>query len=203
MTEQIACEKCDLLMGLPLLNSHQLAHCPRCQHLLMRRHYDGGFLQSVAFAISALVLLLTALSFPFLGFSSNGQDKFMTLLQSGTTLLDAGENILGLLVIFFVIVAPLLLITTLLTLASAVLLRRGNRLAAVCGRVFYEIAHWNMIEVFVIGVVVSLVKISSMASVELVAGFWAFMGFSLCLWAAVNSVDRHQLWRAIAKVDEP
>lgn len=200
MLGQIACEKCDLLIALPELAAHQRAHCPRCKNLMMKTSSSEGIFESIAFAISALVLLLTALFYPFMGFSRNGQEKFMTLLQSGTELIQAQEFILGLLVIFFIIIAPLVLISALLILTAAIILGRGGKVAALCGRLFYEISHWNMIEVFVIGTIVSLVKISSMASIELAGGFWAFMGFSLCLLAAVNSLDRHQLWRAIERV---
>jgi len=200
MQQQIACEKCDLLLRLPALAPHQRAHCPRCRHLLMRRHFDDGFFQAVAFAIAALVFLLSALFYPFLGFSNQGRQKTMTLLETGTSLLAAQEVVLGVLVLFFTVFAPLLLIATLLALASVVLFNRGGALAPLCGRIFYEVSHWNLVEVFVIAVLVSLVKIASMASVELANGFWAFLGFSLCLWAAVGSLDRHQLWRTIRGV---
>jgi len=53
-----------------------------------------------------------------------------------------------------------------------------------------------MVEVFLIGALVSVVKISSMASIQLGFAFWAFIGFTLCTIASVAMVDRVRMWRA-------
>jgi paraquat-inducible protein A len=54
-----------------------------------------------------------------------------------------------------------------------------------------------MVEVFVIGVIVSLVKIHHMATVVVGLSFWAYVGFSLCFAATMASLDRLQVWREI------
>lgn len=41
-------------------------------------------------------------------------------------------------------------------------------------------APWNMLEVYLVGVVVTLVKIMSMASVKFDTGFWAFVALMAC-----------------------
>ena len=57
-----------------------------------------------------------------------------------------------------------------------------------------------MSEVFIIGVIVSLVKLASMATITLGLAFWAYVGFALCFTAAVASLDQHDLWDAIEEV---
>jgi paraquat-inducible protein A len=54
-----------------------------------------------------------------------------------------------------------------------------------------------MVEVFVIGVLVSLVKIGAMATVVLGISFWAYVGFAVCFTASLSSLDRLQMWREI------
>ena len=58
---QIACLECDLLLVPPLLAEGERASCPRCRHHLTARPRDG-LLRSLAFAVSAAVLLVTALA---------------------------------------------------------------------------------------------------------------------------------------------
>jgi paraquat-inducible protein A len=54
-----------------------------------------------------------------------------------------------------------------------------------------------MVEVFVIGVLVSLVKIGAMATVILGISFWSYVGFAICFTATLSSLDRFQMWREI------
>ena len=77
-----------------------------------------------------------------------------------------------------------------------VLLIRGRRLPGairVC-RWVYGTDTWNMIEVFLLGVLVSLLKLGDIATVTLGVSFWAFAGLIICLAASVSSIDRRDLW---------
>lgn len=51
-----------------------------------------------------------------------------------------------------------------------------------------------MIEVFLLGVLVSLLKLAKVAEVEFGLGFWAFAVLMLCMAAAVAGIDRDELW---------
>ena len=53
---------------------------------------------------------------------------------------------------------------------------------------------WNMIEVFLLGVLVSLLKLNKLADVHFGPGFWAFGAVMLCMAAAVSGIDRDELW---------
>ena len=57
--------------------------------------------------------------------------------------------------------------------------------------------NWSMVEVFIIGVIVSLVKIAAMATVVLGISFWAYAGFTICFTLAVSNLDRFQCWERI------
>ena len=54
-----------------------------------------------------------------------------------------------------------------------------------------------MVEVFIIGVIVSLVKIADMATIELGISFWAYAGFAICFTVAISNLDRYQCWERI------
>ena len=51
-----------------------------------------------------------------------------------------------------------------------------------------------MIEVYLLGVLVSLLKLSKLATLTLGASFWSFVGLIICLTAAVSSIDPRELW---------
>jgi len=51
-----------------------------------------------------------------------------------------------------------------------------------------------MIEVFVLAVLVSLLKIAKVADVHFGIGFYLFCILMLCMAAAVSGIDRDELW---------
>ena len=57
-----------------------------------------------------------------------------------------------------------------------------------------------MVEVFLIGVIVSLVKLVQLAHVQLGFSFWAYTAFSILFTLAVNRLDRFQCWQKIEEV---
>jgi paraquat-inducible protein A len=58
----------------------------------------------------------------------------------------------------------------------------------------YRCEPWNMVEVFLLGVLVSLMKLAKVSDVHFGIGFWAFAGVMLCMAAAVAGIDREELW---------
>ena len=54
-----------------------------------------------------------------------------------------------------------------------------------------------MIEVFLLGVLVSLLKLGDIATVRLGISFWAFAALILCVVASLWAINRHQLWNEL------
>ena len=65
---QIACPSCDRLYDVSGLKDGETARCGRCGHFLTRYRADE-LARVMAYATSAVVMLLLACSFPFLEFS--------------------------------------------------------------------------------------------------------------------------------------
>lgn len=192
----IACDACDQLLLVPPLGVEEEAVCQRCGHVLAG-HSEKEHGRIIGLLFAALVFLGCALYFPMLGFSSSGRSRGMTLLDSGMALLDSNETVLGILVIGLIVGIPLLLVVVMLMVLLSLQLNVLTGLLPFWGRIFYEVRHWNMVEVYVLGVLVSLTKIASMAEIEFGMAFWALIAFSMCFLIALNSVDRIELWRLI------
>ena len=76
---KLACPACDHLFECPTLHAHQAAHCPHCDHHITT-YNPHALNHALALALSALLLLLCATAYPFLGFAASGQVASMTLL---------------------------------------------------------------------------------------------------------------------------
>lgn len=195
----LACPSCDGLYEVSMLKEGEAARCERCGHFLTCYRSDELHRVS-AYAISALIMLLLACSFPFLEFRSSGLESQMTLLQTPLSLYQNGMAGLAILVAAFIILIPaaLLLILALLSFGlSRFTLKSWLRPLA---RTFFAFQSWSMVEVFLIGVLVSLVKLANLATIVLGISFWAYVGFAILFTLSVSSLDRFQCWRRIEEV---
>ncbi|MFP3608243.1 paraquat-inducible protein A, partial [Paraburkholderia sp. SIMBA_053] len=52
-----------------------------------------------------------------------------------------------------------------------------------------HLAPWMMADVFIIGALVSLIKVAGIAQIELGISFWAFCAFAILLLMTVQSID--------------
>ncbi|MEM9255108.1 MAG: paraquat-inducible protein A [Pseudomonadota bacterium] len=196
MTAAIACPGCDLLVDVGHLHDGDSAYCPRCGHFLTRYRSDA-YARVLSFSIAALILLLAANAYPFLSFSANGLESVMSLRQTPGALWVNGMEAVAFMVAAFIIVIPAIVL--ILHLLLCLPLSQGRRVAWLtpAAKAIFLLESWAMVEVFLIGVIVSLVKISAMATVVLGISFWAYAAFTVCFTLAVSSLDRFQCWEDI------
>jgi paraquat-inducible protein A len=58
----------------------------------------------------------------------------------------------------------------------------------------FALLPWTMAEIFLVAVLVSLIKIMSMADIEIGVSFYAYALFTLCMTGSLLYLDRHQLY---------
>jgi paraquat-inducible protein A len=192
--KQIACHECDLLVKLSNLSDGHKAICPRCGYALSSQHINA-IERVIAFSISALVFLFLSFMFPFLTFSAQGQERTVTLMQTITVMIADGFTSLAVIVFSSIIVIPLLYLVSIAY--SYVSLFRSKLLFGTrgCLKIVGRLKHWSMAEIFLIGIMVSFIKIMSLAEVNLGLSFWSFVLFVFNMTAAVLHIDNHQAWQ--------
>jgi paraquat-inducible protein A len=193
---EAACIACDLLVTIGQLHEGQRATCPRCGHVLTTRATDG-LTRSLAFALAAGVLLVLANSFPFMALKAEGLEKVMTLPRTALELYRGGYGSIAALVLGSIVVIPALMLATIVALLVPLRRQWHAPWLVRAGRLLFTLSPWSMVEVFVVGVLVSLVKIGALATVVLGISFWAYVAFAICFTATLSSLDRYQMWRAI------
>ncbi len=144
-----------------------------------------------------MVLLVVANLFPFLSLYAGGLDNVMTLGSTAHELIHEGYWTIAVLVLVPIVGIPSLMLGILLSIVIP--LKRGWRVSWLvpAARVLFFLSPWSMVEVFVIGVLVSLVKIGAMAKVVMGVSFFSYVAFALCFTAALSNLDRVQIWREI------
>ena len=195
----VACPSCDLLFDVGGLQPGEKASCSRCGSLLTRMREDG-VLKLQSYAVAGLVCLAIGCVFPFLSFESSGLESIMTLPQTVRQLYDQGRPDLAFLVAAFIIVIPSAVMVLLLALSTCMLRQRFYDWMVPVTRLVFHMQNWAMVEVFFIGVLVSLVKIGHMATVVIGISFWGYGAFALCFIASVSNLDRMQYWNELERL---
>ena len=190
------CPECDLLFHLPPLAEGEHADCPRCGYAIAAGVRDG-FRRPLSYAIASLTFLALSLSFPFLTVKASGLTNDMTLMTVFSLLSQFGADAVGVLVFAFVIAFPGLLMIGITVLTGLLLAKRYHPGLVPLTRMLTRLDHWVMVEVFAIGVIVSLVKIADMAKLELGLSFWTYTAFALCYVLAISTFDRLAVWSAL------
>ncbi len=194
---QMACHECDLLVGVPVLGIGQKAFCPRCDYLLAAnrpRAQERVF----AFAVAALFFLLLANAFPFLGVSASGQERTITLMQSIAILGAENFPLLATVVFASIIAIPGALLVGIIYVSVSFRLQLLLPLTPLVLRWVLLLLPWSMAEIFLIGILVSFVKIVAIADVSLGLSFWAYVFFSVCMIAALLNMDKRELWQRLS-----
>jgi paraquat-inducible protein A len=191
------CEECDLLQRNPPLPEGGSAHCVRCGHLL-HKHRPDSINRTLALTLAGLILFIIANSFPFLSFEMQGQLTQTTLFTGVKDLADQGKGEVAAVVLFTSILAPglqlLLLLIVLLPLKLGGCLPPGF---PILFRWFKTLLPWGMMDVFMIGILVSVVKLTEMASIVPGTSLYAFVALILVLAAAQAALDPDLVWEQV------
>lgn len=171
----VACPGCDLLHHKQVLALGERARCERCNDVIQtcKPHTVD---RTLAGCLAGIVLLLLSLFTPFLSMSRSGIDSTISVLDAVEVLWNSQMRWLGLLTLGLIVLLPLLrliLMTwVLIRLRFKRKVRRSMRLAF---RWSLQLEPWAMADIFMVGVVVSLVKISTLATLTVGVAFWALL----------------------------
>lgn len=176
----VLCCKCDTLVPLESLDAGKKTRCPTCGNALWDHDYPHPRTVAVV-ALSALLLLIDCLFEPFMSISASGLTSSMSLwsifsvLQNGWILLLTVFNVVTM-------VCPVYMLV-MICLIGFVNYRPG-----ILGARIYSLTHaFCLIDVLILGIAVSLIKLTQLADVRFFSGFFIALGYSvLLLWCWVN-----------------
>ncbi|ASJ73540.1 paraquat-inducible protein A [Granulosicoccus antarcticus] len=194
---QVACQQCDVLINIPELGEGEQATCISCGAVLAVRSSFGSGL-SLACALASIVMLALAYVYPFLTLEANGLGHQLSLITLPETMYENGRPEIAASIVLLTLVFPMLLM--LLNISVLIPFHFGltaPRYATAVMRWSHHLAHWSMVDVFVIGVLASLTKIVSLADITLGVGFWSYMTFAVLALVSLWHFDRPPLWQWI------
>lgn len=189
----IACHACDLLQRRVALPPGGAAVCRRCGAALYSHRRDT-IDRALALMLAAALLFVIGNAFPVVSMEIQGQRSDALVLEGAWRLHQEGESLVGALVFLTAFVFPLAQIVGMLAILVPVRLGLTPRYLVPVFRTVEEAKPWSMVEVFMLGVLVSLVKLAHLATVIPGIGMWAFFALIIVLAWATSTLDPDEVW---------
>jgi len=190
----VACRDCDLLHRVAELPHGATARCTRCGGVLAQSRRNSVD-RSLAWTAGSALLFVLANTFPILVFRMQGREQQNVLVSGCLELARQGWWPLAALVFVASVAAPALRLAALLHVLVPLRLGRTPWGFVRAFRLVDALEPWSMLEVFMLGVVVAIIKLSGMAEVLMGAGLYAFMMLIVTSTAATAVLDRDLVWR--------
>ncbi len=191
----VVCGQCGLAHRWQPLHAASLARCTRCEAVLGRAHRLS--IQGIlALTLAAAATYLIAINMPLMSLSLRGSAETATLPEAISLAWQNGQEPVAIVAAITALIAPAAFIA--LRLYVLFPLAAGNKPPgfAFCVRVLHQAGRWNMIEVFTVGVLLSLVRLAALADAAPGPGLFA-LGAVTLLFAAIESAGLKHLWWSI------
>ena len=196
MTGIIACKTCGRVHALQSdAPGGKVARCRRCGAVLAKRSIHSLHL-TAAFSLAALILYVPANVFPIMRLEMYGQTTTNTVWQGCRRLFEDGQWGIAAIVFLASILIPLLKLMGLFFLTGATLIRlpKWKMARLTLYRIVDGIGRWAMLDVFVMAILVSLVKLQRLATIVPGSGLAAFCAVVVLTLLASASFDPQMIW---------
>jgi paraquat-inducible protein A len=188
------CHECALTVRMPVLNEREKALCPRCGCTLSIAH-KNLINRLLALSLTALIFMTMTLPFEFLSFQANGIGSRFTIAGSFELLFEDQHYLLAITLLFTAYVIPAVILIAFVYLL--IKHKMNSKMVMFDSHLFhflFKLLPWGMVEIFLLGVLVSLIKMVSMADVGVGYSFWAFVGYAIATTAVSFFIDKQQLY---------
>ncbi|HYC37944.1 MAG TPA: paraquat-inducible protein A [Usitatibacter sp.] len=197
-----ACGECDALQREVRLPPRGVAHCVRCGAELYR-HHPAGLDITLAFVLAAAVAFMVAINYPLIGLDARGIRTTATLYETAMYLVEWDMSSVALLVLATTILMPALQLIGMLYMLVPLRMGFVPDHLHWAFRLADWAQPWAMLDVFLLGALVSLVRLTQVAKIDPGMGLFAIGAFVLLNAAALSSFEPRELWRRVEELGEP
>ncbi len=193
-----ACHCCGLVHVVPGLSKFEQAECIRCGSVVDSGRRDGvtSAARCFAAAMGGLVLYFPAILLPILEIERLGHHHKASLLGGTLDLIWNGNLFVGTIVLVFSIILPLIKLLALLELSYIGITKRQHR--AWTYRVVEWAGRWSMMDVLLLALLVTLVKLGDIVTFYLGPAVVAFVMCVVMSMIASIAFDPHAIWEESA-----
>ena len=192
----IACPLCDALYDRPELKQGENVECTRCGCTMVERKVDS-IERSFSWSMAGLFLLIPAISLPLMGVTLAAQYHNASLLDCIIALIDRGFFMIAFLVFLFAIAVPTVRLMGSFYITYCFKFNKLKPSLLSFFRAFHHLDNWAMLNVFMLGIVVSMYKLLDDTELSVNLGLLAFILWLITSTMAAASLDHDLIWQKL------
>lgn len=188
----VICEHCDAVYQRRPLAKGQVASCTTCTSIVYQAE-NLNVRERLALSVTAAVTFLIANICPVITINLHGLESHTTMWQAAVALAQGDAALIAVPTAAVAVLVPFLQIALLIWV---LLFARSGRRApgfAPAMKMLNILRPWSMLEVCMLGILVAVVKLSSLVQVYAGAGIWATAGLMI-LMTFIAGRDVSELW---------
>jgi paraquat-inducible protein A len=172
--------------------------CARCHFQIFHRRGHSRA-RTLAFSLAALILYFPSNFYPIITADYQGQHVRTTIFQGIRSLFERQQYFIASLMFCTSILTPVLKIIGLIFISLTLDWTHWKRTRTWIFKVIRVIDPWNMLEVFLLAVCVSMVELGEVATVHPGRGVFSFAACVVLTLLATLSFDSRLLWDSPAE----
>lgn len=192
----IACQQCDALYGKPELKQGQSAKCIRCGNTMAERKVDS-IERAFNWSLAGILLLMPAILLPIMGVTLAGQYHQASLLDCILVLIERGFFMIATLVFLFAIAIPIVRLFGAFYITYSFKFNKLKPSLLHFFRAFHHLDNWAMLNVFMLGIVVSMYKLTDDTELSVNMGLLAFILWLISSTMASIAIDPDYIWQRL------
>jgi paraquat-inducible protein A len=200
-TTLVGCHSCSLLSRLPVDDHHYT--CPRCNAPLHIRKTDS-LNRTWALLIAATILYFPANIFPITITGAIGHEQADTIISGVIYFLFSGSWHIAIVIFVASVIVPLMKMIIFFYLLISVK-KKSIKKPEDRTRLYHiteAVGRWSMVDVYVVTILVSLVKLGFLADIAAGPGAGYFAGVVVITMLAAESFDPRLIWDAMEESNE-
>lgn len=194
-SELVGCEECDTISKKISLTHGERAFCPCCGGEVYQQ--SKSLKKLLALVCTAFIVFIIANSYPIVSVELQGNSSETSLIGAVIAMFKIDRFFVGALIFTTTFVMPLINISLLFYILYSVSIKKNRpKFLVQAMRLLSSFRIWAMVEVFLIGVLVTLVKLVGMVIVIPGIALWAFAILSI-LMVIISAVKLQNIWDEI------
>ena len=194
----LLCHECDLLIQNQVIAEGTKLECPRCGHVLYKQKHNT-ISKSLAYTITALICFFPAVTESIMTLNMSGLTQQQSIIGGARVLMLEQYYLVAILTFMSSLLVPLLRLLLLFYITLSISLNYFHKSLLWSFRLYHHVEEWGMLDVYMLGIIVSVVKLLSMAEIQPGFGLWAYAGLLLASILATTSLNHHEVWEQLLK----
>jgi len=170
--------------------------CPRCGKTLCKKTPDS-ITKTLALALTGLFIYIPAITLPLLTLQSFGFSGSANILESVLNFYQNNYYFVAAMVLISAVIFPFMLLICICITSLLLYLKRFPPFIAHLFRIYIHLEEWAMVEVYLLGILITIIKMGDSSDIQYNPGIFVFAGLVLINLAIATIIDKNLFWQLI------